>query len=193
MSYFPMYTDLSNKKCIVYGGGRIAYRKVKVLLDFGAAVTVIAQKIMQEIRDMNEVDCIEAAFSVSWLCEAQPFLVIAATSDSLVNTKISLECQKRRIPVNVVDSPKECTFIFPAYIKKGEVVGAFSSGGKSPIVAQYLKKEMEKILTEEIGEIADHLGEMREEVKESLKTEAEKKKFYQEMFQQLMEEYMSDK
>ena len=85
--------------------------------------------------------------------------------------------------MNVVDCPSECSFIFPAYIKKGDVVAAFSSGGKGPVITQYLKKENEDVVTEWLGEIADFIGSKRDKVKEIVPTEKGRKKVYKKILE----------
>lgn len=181
MAYFPMYTDISKKRCIIYGGGKVAFRKVKVLQDFDADVIVIASEIDDAISENSKVTCVYSEFESDQLDRENPFLVIAATSDEKINSCISQECKQRNIPVNVVDCPEECTFIFPAYIKSKEVVAAFSSGGKSPVLAQYLKKEMAKILTPDMGMIADQMAVFRDEVKQRLCREDVKKELYEKI------------
>lgn len=187
MSYFPMYTDISNKKCIIFGGGKVAFRKVKVLLDFGADVMVIAPEIDDMIAEISGVICVYDDFKAEQLDEINPYLVIAATSDKHINLKISQECKNRKIPVNVVDCPAECTFIFPSYLKSGEVVAAFSSGGQSPVITQYLKKETKEFLTDDVGVLAEKMAGLREQVKAVLNTESVKKELYDEILYSYLE------
>ena len=109
--------------------------------NFEALITVVSPEIISEIRDMQDIEIIEKSFEDSGAAIKDYDVVISATNDSDLNHRISQKCQELKIPVNVVDCPSECSFIFPAYIKKGDVVAAFSSGGKGPVITQYLKKE----------------------------------------------------
>ena len=52
MAYFPMFVDLTNQPCLVVGGGTVAYRKVRTLLDFDAAVVVVAEEICDSIVEL---------------------------------------------------------------------------------------------------------------------------------------------
>ena len=168
MAYFPMFLDIEGKHCLVVGGGKVALRKVQVLLDFGAHVTVVAQQIEKEIKDIAEqtqrkadeissmgfprsqersesygqVTIYERAYTEEDLQDK--VFVVAATDNAAVNHEIAEDARKRNIPVNAVDQPKDCTFIFPSYIRKKNVVGAFSSAGNSPVLTQYLKKQMQE-------------------------------------------------
>lgn len=179
MSYFPMFVELKGVSCLIVGGGRIALRKAEVLLDFGADVTLMASRIMDEIQNLSGVCCVQKDFEESDL-EGRG-LVVAATDDKELNHRIADACKKRRIPINAVDQAEDCSFIFPAYLKKGEVVSAFSSGGQSPVLTQYLKKEVEPLMTDHLGDLAACLGGLRDLVKHCVDTEGERKKLYREL------------
>lgn len=179
MSYFPMFVELKGMDCLIVGGGRIALRKAEVLLDFGAKVTLTASQIIDEIQDLNGVRCVKKDFEESDLDGRG--VVVAATDDKALNHRIAAACMKKRIPVNAVDQAEDCSFIFPAYLKKGEVVSAFSSGGQSPVLTQYLKKEMEPFMTDHLGNLAACLGSLRDMVKDRVETEEDRKKLYREL------------
>ena len=181
MAYFPMFVQLKNKKCLVIGGGRIALRKIEVLKDFEADVTVIAPEMIPQIRQIDKIRRIFRTFMEEDFKEAE--LVVAATNDPKVNSEISKICMQRKIPVNAVDQKEDCSFIFPSYVKEGEVVAAFSSGGQSPMITQYLKEKIKPNLTEELGQIAQILGSLRAFAKSCIATEQERKAFYKELLQ----------
>ena len=183
MAYFPMFVDIEKKKCLIVGGGAVALRKVQVLLDFGADVMVVAPQILPKIREYP-VSVYQRNFEKADLqgCE----LVVAATDDAGLNHEISEAARKHKIPVNAVDQQEDCSFIFPSYVKAQELVGAFSSGGNSPVMTQYLKKYMARILTAELGEANAYLGSIRATVKEKLDEEAMRKEVYQEVLQELL-------
>ena len=185
MSYFPMFVELKNRRCLVVGGGRIALHKVKVLEDFGAAVTVAAPEILPEIRERADVICREKKFDLADLDGHE--LVVAATNDAKLNSQISEACRRAGIPVNAVDQMQDCDFIFPAYLKEGEVVAAFSSGGQSPALTQYLKEQMRPVMTPLLGELAARLGEIRELVRRRTRNESERKRIYQELLRETLE------
>lgn len=180
-----MFIELSGRKCLVIGGGRVAYRKVKVLKDFGAEVTVTAPEILCAIREIPGTKIIEQDWKCIFNTEKWA-LVVAATDDREVNHAISEACRIRKIPVNAVDQEEDCSFIFPSYIKKGEVTGAFTSGGLSPVITQYLKKQTESCLTDLIGEMAKYLGSIREEVKRKI-APGNRKALYRELLNLALE------
>ena len=181
MSYFPLFMELKDRDCLVVGGGRVAWRKVKVLMDFGARVSVVAPEIISEIGELGPDQLLEREFLDDDVWGR--ILVVAATDDETLSQRISRLCQARSIPVNVVDQIQDCSFIFPAYVKRGEVVAAFSSGGQSPVMTQYLKAQIKPVMTEKLGELAACLGSLRDVVHSSVQTETARKHLYEELLQ----------
>ena len=181
-----MFIEIENKNCLVVGGGTVALRKVQVLLDFGAKVHVVAPKILPEIcaMEVQGVSLYPRAF-----CEEDLngcVLAVAATDDAALNHQVA-ECAKNRhIPVNAVDQKEDCSFIFQSYVRQQNVVGAFSSGGNSPVLTQYLKNEMRKVLTPELGNANEYLGSIREQVKAAVDTEASRKMVYRKVLARLL-------
>ncbi len=189
MAYFPMFIDLNDENCLIVGGGSVALRKVQVLLDFGARIHLVAKTISEEIREIakgtDRLFLEERFFEPD---EAQGYrLVVVATNDNDLNKRISEICNLRSIPINVVDDKEKCSFIFPSYLKSGDIVGAFSSGGKSPCLTQYLRDKMRDSITPEIGQINDKLGEIREQLKETCPDEKERKR----MLKKIVDDFIS--
>lgn len=188
MAYFPMFIQLKGRKCLVVGGGKVALRKIKVLKDFEAEVTVVAPDIIEQIRQIDDICRIFRSFEEKDLKSVE--LVVAATDDKKENHRISQFCMEQNIPVNAVDQKEDCSFIFPSYIKEGEVVGAFSSSGQSPVITQYLKKEIRPALTKQLGQISESLGEMRQVVKKLVWPEKRRKVLYKELLNLSLEKNM---
>lgn len=185
MSYFPMFVDMEGRKCLIVGGGKVAWRKVKVLQEFGADLKVVAPEIIKDIFEMDEIKCCKRPFEEEDLKSVD--FVVAATTDISLNHEISQKCRSLKIPVNAVDQVADCDFIFPSYIKQGEVTGAFTSGGQSPVITKYLKEQAKSYVTEYIGEMAQCLGGIRDEVKLRIKSEENRKKLYQKVLSQGLE------
>ena len=183
MAYFPMFVDLTDANCLVVGGGSVALRKVNVLLDFGAKVHVIAKEISMDLAALSE----ETDHLLLEQREFTPFdlqdrkLVIVATSDNELNGQIYMMCSKGGIPVNVVDDQEKCSFIFPSYIKEQNLVGAFSSGGNSPALTQYLKNKEKEILTARLGALNEVLGRWRQPIKELFPLESSRKSAFEQL------------
>lgn len=199
MAYFPMFVDMTERECLIVGGGNVAYRKVIVMLDFGAKVTVVAEDICDELRKLtiddiasenkenNQTDSDEA-YRITFIerrferkdCDGME-MVIAATDDNALNHEIAEYCKANGIMVNAVDQKADCSFIFPSYIKEKNLVAAFSSGGNSPVLTQYLKCKEQEILTPFLGELNEYMGQIREKVIAQYDTEAERKRVFKEI------------
>ena len=160
----------------------VALRKIRVLLDFGAEVTVVATRFLGEIVEMDHmVKRVEKTYEPEDLNGYS--LVIAATDDKNLNHRISRDCRDKGIFVNAVDQQEDCDFILPAYLRAGDVVAAFSSGGNSPVVTQYLKEKNRDFVTENLGEITEYLGSIREKVKAEISGESRRKQVYLELLE----------
>ncbi len=138
MAYFPMFVNIENKRVYVIGGGSVAERKAKALMDFGADVTVIAEKIK------GKFDCavIEDKYRDEYIADA--FMVIAATDDRAVNKSISQYCRKNGIYVNTADSRSESTFTFGAIMRDENIVIGVSTSGENPSLAKKLRDDIRR-------------------------------------------------
>src|SRR5512135_3405237 len=143
MDFFPVFMDIKNKPCLVVGGGEVAARKIGMLLQSEAKVTVVAPELcatVQEQADKGEIEYRAERFQPQHLADA--VLVIAATNDRSVNEQVSAAAQALRLPVNVVDNPDLCTFIMPSVVDRSPVLVAVSSGGASPVLARVLRAKI---------------------------------------------------
>ncbi len=183
MAYFPFMIELKHQKCIIGGGGKVAARKVETMLEFGAEVTVIAPEISGEIMQMAGEHLTIKTRAISEEDIAGAAVVIMATDDEKVNSRMAAFCRAHHILVNVVDVKEECGFYFPAIIKQENVVIAVSTGGGSPLLAARIKKEIQKNLDHYYGRLADTLGKLRERVLSSVTAASGRK----EAFAELME------
>ena len=183
MAYFPMFVNLKNQPCLVVGGGMVAYRKVKVLLDFEARVVVVGEnicdKIYEIVKKSNQLELQKKRFEDAD-CDNM-FMVIAATDDKELNHHIAGICNLKGIMVNAVDQKEDCSFIFSSYIKEKNLIAAFSSGGNSPVLAQYLKSQEKEILTPFLGELNEYMGKIRKRVIEKYDAEEKRKEIFKEI------------
>lgn len=188
MAYFPMFINLKKKNCLVVGGGQVALRKVRVLLDFGADIMVVAPEILPQIQELEAqgVRIVKRSFCEEDLVGC--VLVVAATDDNVQNHKVAQLAKAQKIPVNAVDQKEDCTFIFPSYVRQDNLVGAFSSGGSSPVLTQYLKQELKTVLTPELGQMNEYMGSIRDKVKDCVDTERLRKTVYRKVLSILLED-----
>lgn len=162
MKYYPVFWDIRGKSCVVVGGGEVAARKAKRLLDCGAKVSVISPQLTPELAELKKqkIIChIAAEYSGDLIFGAA--LVVGATDDEKTNAIISLDARNKGIPVNIVDDPQKCDFILPSIVEKGDLTIAIGTGGKSPALARHLREELESKYGAEYEIFLNILGNLR--------------------------------
>ena len=166
MAYFPFMIDISGRKCLVVGGGKVAFHKIKILLRFGVKIFASAPLFSEEFQCLKkgdgQVTFLQREFADSDI-DGMDF-VVAATGEESVNLHISKLCRERGILINVVDNKEACSFLFPAMIEEKDLLVAVSSGGKSPASVSYLKKKIQEAIPDYYGEMTEKLGAFREEI-----------------------------
>ena len=163
MAKYPIYLDLTNTRAVVVGAGTVAARKVRTLALAGAAVKVVIQAVEKEFDEICkglDIEIVISDYQRSHLKEA--FLVIAATDDPELNTRVYNDCQSLKILCNVVDVPHLCNFYVPSVVRQGDLQIAISTNGKCPAYAAHLKRTLEKLITENHARFLDCLDEIRQ-------------------------------
>lgn len=154
MTVYPLFENIDGRTFLIIGGGKVAAGKVRRLLQFTNRIVVVAEE-----TEITGVKVLRKTYEPSDLERGD--YVIVATSNRALNREIAAECRAQRIPVNVVDDPELCSFIFPSVIKKGDLTIGISTGGTSPAYAQQLRKEIEDSLPEDIAPILERMARLR--------------------------------
>lgn len=164
MNLFPILLKLERRRCLVVGAGKVGTQKISGLLDAGAEVTVVDPEPSVAVREF-------LGKRVQWHARKYfpgdlngVYLVIAATSDELVNRQIYEEAQRRGILANVVDVPPLCDFYYPAVVRRGALTVAVSSGGESPNLAQRVRDEISDLLSEDLEAVVKEIGSQRRRI-----------------------------
>ncbi len=168
--------DLKNKKCLVVGGGNVAERKARSLIECGALVYVVSPGLSPALKSMAGEGLIsyrQGIYESSDLKEV--FLVFSATGREDVNRQIADDCAGLNIMINAVDDPAKCSFFVPAAVRRGSLAIAVSTEGKSPLLARKIREELESVYGPQYGEFLELLGGLRKEVIKNV-TDPEKKK-----------------
>jgi uroporphyrin-III C-methyltransferase/precorrin-2 dehydrogenase/sirohydrochlorin ferrochelatase len=166
MSLFPIFVKLQGRLVVVVGGGNIAAGKIPGLLQAQARVRVIAPQINSQISvwvDSGEIEWLEKEFVPGDLQDAS--LVIAATSIPAVNAAAFRAAEARGIFCNAVDDIANCHFYYGSIVQRGDLQIAISTNGKSPALAQRLRKELEQQYPAEYAAWLDSLGDAREKLR----------------------------
>lgn len=199
MAYFPLFIELEAKPCLIVGGGPVALRKAEKLLSYGAFLTAVApdfatgwEALPDALSDVQpnalpvRVTLLRRAF-----CPADvdgQTLVIAATNDAAVNAAVAAQCRAAHIPVNAVDDPENCTFLFPALVRRGALSVGISTGGASPTAAASVRRRIEDALPEGGAweQILDFLAAQRPRVKACVPDEKARAKIFADLFEACM-------
>lgn len=184
MKYLPLFFDLQQRPCVVVGGGAVAARKVAALLRAGARVTVVSPMlapVLSQRQRAGEIAHQAEAFHEHHLEGC--VLVVAASADSELNRRVSVLARQRNIPVNVVDQPALCTFIFPSIIERDPVIVAVSSGGTAPVLARLLRARLETLIPAGYGRLAALAAKFRAAVKTRFPDSAQRRRFWERTLQ----------
>jgi uroporphyrin-III C-methyltransferase/precorrin-2 dehydrogenase/sirohydrochlorin ferrochelatase len=184
MQTFPLFLSLQDRQVLVVGGSEPAAHKAELLLSAGAQVALIAETVVGEIAQLI------ADGRISW--SGRTFddadlvgisLVIVASDDDLLQTRVSQAAQRRCVPVNVVDRPALSSFIMPAIVDRGPVTVAISTGGAAPALARRLRAEIERALPAAIGRLARFAEIFRPQVRRTLAEPRARRRFWDRVFE----------
>ncbi|GAX62008.1 siroheme synthetase CysG [Candidatus Scalindua japonica] len=177
--YYPIHLDVRGKKCVIIGGGKVAYRKACKLKESGADVVVISPEVCSEMAGEEGLILIKKEYEKGIIDGA--LLVIAATDNEAVNKKVTLDAEKRGIMINVVDYPERCSFVVPSTIERGDLCISISTGGASPAVAKRIREELEAVFGKEYEEYLDLLTKMRSLAMSTVEDGAKRRKILQRL------------
>jgi|APFre7841882724_1041349.scaffolds.fasta_scaffold01225_5 uroporphyrin-III C-methyltransferase/precorrin-2 dehydrogenase/sirohydrochlorin ferrochelatase len=190
MRHFPLFADLRGQRVLVVGGGEVAERKARLLLEAGARVELVAPELTEWLQHLNSAAMADGwrsrrEGSVRWLASefdaAQldgAAVAVAATNDPALNARVAATARERHVLVNVVDDAELSTFIVPAIVDRSPLVIAISSGGVAPVLARHVRERLESLLDESLGTLAGLLQRWRERIKRALPDLAARRRFY---------------
>ena len=169
MTDYPICLNkLHRTLCVVVGGGAVAERKVRSLLEAQAMVRIVSPQLtegLQELADQGLVQHITRPYRLGDLEGA--FLTIAATDNRATNCAVREEAESRQSLVNVVDAPEFCNFTVPAVLRRGSLVISISTEGQSPALAAHVREQLESVIGPEYVTLTEILGGLRDYVIEA--------------------------
>jgi siroheme synthase-like protein len=166
MKAYPVFFDLTQRPCVVIGGGVVAERKVAGLVEAGAAVTIISPDLtpsLQQQADDGVVRYVARRYQSGDLIGF--FLAFTTTGDALVDTTIFTDGRAAGVLVNSADDPARCDFFLPAVIRRGDLAIAVSTGGTSPALARVMREELQSMVGEDYTLLVEIAAVMRREVR----------------------------
>ncbi len=183
LDHFPAFLELRGRPCLLVGAGRVAFRKARLLLDAGAALTVVAPRMGGGIAALvaagkarHEPRAFQAAdVEGRWL-------VVTATGDAAVDQQVFDAATAARVFCNSVDDVANSSFITPAIVDRAPVTVAISSAGSAPVLARRIRAQIEAILPARLGVLAHLAGGFRQRVKARFRGIRARRKFWEEVF-----------
>jgi len=172
---YPINLLLEGRLCVVVGGGAVAERKVGSLLEARATVRVVSPEVTRHLAALvgaRQIEWRQAEATEADLADA--FLVILATDDATLNTRLARAADAAGKLVNAVDQPEACNFHVPASIRRGPLMLTISTGGASPALARHIREELESRFGPEYGELAELLGRLRQTVDQAHRSQPER-------------------
>ncbi|MBI3321282.1 MAG: bifunctional precorrin-2 dehydrogenase/sirohydrochlorin ferrochelatase [Candidatus Omnitrophica bacterium] len=178
-AYYPIFADLSDRPCVVIGGGRVAQRKATTLLSYGARITVISPMLTKRLAAcarQGKIRHLTRRFRSGDLRGA--WLVYAATGDEQINVRVSRAARRLRIFANVVDQTPLCSFIAPAIFRRGPLTIAVSTAGASPSLAKRMRRELARTIGVDYVPMLRLLRSLRGVAKRKLPSYADRKRYF---------------
>jgi len=166
MNYFPIYLEMTRRRCLVIGGGAVAERKIAGLLEAGAEVTVISPDVSEPIARWSKNGSIQLKARRYRSGDLAGYeLAFVATDDGAVNAQAHQDGKSAGVWVNAADDPANCDFILPSVLRRGDLTVAVSSGGNSPALARTIREELEIYFTQEYEQLAQLAAQARDELR----------------------------
>ncbi len=184
MDYLPLFFDVKSAPALLVGGGDVALRKARLLVRAGARVRVVSREVheaLDRLVEEHQGQVVIGEYHAGLLDDV--VLVVAATDDEALNQRVHYDATARRVPVNVVDNPALCSFVFPAIVDRSPIVIGISSGGQSPVLARLLRAKLETLIPAGYSRLGALVGSFRERVKARFGSVNERRRFWEGVLQ----------
>ena len=182
MSYYPIMIDLSGKKAVVLGGGMVAQRKVETLLEYGAEVHLISREMTPLLENYAREGRVRL---VGKELEGGEFdgasIAVIATDDPHLNRRAADIARGQGVLVNVADQPSDCDFIVPSILRRGDLIIAVSTSGRSPALAKRIRERLTAQFGDEYGDFLSLMGHIRKEILSRGLTQEENSRIFHEL------------
>jgi uroporphyrin-III C-methyltransferase/precorrin-2 dehydrogenase/sirohydrochlorin ferrochelatase len=183
MDYFPAFLRLQGKHCLLVGGGEVATRKARLLMNAGARLTVVAPDIcgaLIAVCGNGDVSYHRRKFRDDDVRDH--WLIVAATDDEDLQIAIAKAAERAGIFCNCVDNLESGSYITPAIVDRGALVVAVTSSGNAPVLARSIRQRIEAMLPAATGELARIAGRWRARVDTQVKDALSRRRFWEAFF-----------
>ena len=172
--YFPLFLDLEGHRCLVVGGGPVAERKARALLECGARVVLVSPVLTPALAALAAAGRLRHRARAFVAGDARGCRLVVAATGGPADRAVVAAARKRRVLVNAVDRPAWCDVILPSVLRRGELQIAVSTGGRSPALARDIRRRLEPLFGRELGEVVERAGRARARALAGLRTPAER-------------------
>lgn len=183
MDYLPLFFNLKASPVLLVGGGEVGLRKARLLVRAGARLQVVSRELHPELEQLlqeQEGQWLAKEYQTKQLAAVS--LVVAATDDAELNRQLHADCVARRLPVNVVDNPALCSFIFPAIVDRSPLVIGIASAGKAPVLSRLLRARLESLIPARYGDLAQLAAGFRDLVRQRFSDLGQRRRFWESVF-----------
>ncbi len=184
---YPIMLNLQNRVAVVVGGGRVATRKTRYLLEVGAKVIVISPTLTNELHNLSnqgQIEWHQSNYQRDLLNQFMPMVVIVTTDDSQINQMVVQDSQRIRALVNNAGAGTESDdFDNMAHVEKFPITVAVSTHGQAPMFTHQLKQVLETAIGDEYATLATWLGDARPVISEAIETQAKRQSLYDRLVQ----------
>lgn len=193
MAFYPINLNISNRRCLVVGGGAVAARKIEALLFSEALVRVVSPEVCRKISAFaksGQIEWVRREYRDSDL--EGVFLVFAVTNQPIVQDQITMQAKKSGVLLNSADRPDQCDFQVPAKIRRGDLLIAVSTGGASPALSTQIKHRLYLEFGPEYGVLVDLLANIRRQVVGSPWESEPNRELFQRILEQPLQEMIRE-
>lgn len=179
---YPVLLRIVGRVCLMVGGGKVAVRKTEGLLSAGGLVTVMSPVLhptLESLANTGKISVLRQTYQPGLMANLRPLLVFAATDNAVVNAQVVAEAHSLNLLADSVEIGGERDFISMAVIRRGLITIAVTTEGASPALTAHIKTEIEKIIGEEYGLLADWLHELRPQIEALLPESAQRADLWQ--------------
>lgn len=158
---YPLFLKLQDRTCVVVGGDGTAEAKARDLLAAGARVRLISPSVTRKIAEWSRAGTVKWEPRSYQNGDLQDAFLAVSCGRAAVNARVFAESERRKIFCNAVDDVEHCSCYASAVVRRGPLQIAISTAGKSPALAQRLRKELEQQFPPGYGTYVERLGELR--------------------------------
>ncbi len=193
MSHFPLFVDLQHRQCLVIGAGPIALRKIRALMKSGTQLTVIAEQACTQVQSLHQQGRLELTstrFDPQTFNFDGVYLVVAATDDHSLNTRTAERCRQLGLLCNVVSGSESGDLVLPSIIDRSPMMIALHSGGRSPTLTRYMKRQLEAFIPQNAARLVTWAEAWRTKVKEIIDSPIVRQRFWDRLLSGVAAEHV---